>query len=241
MSTGDFKPLPIKKVTIADEVVNQVKQMIINGHLKPGSRLPSEHELAEMFSVGRTSIREALKALDALGLLEKTQQGTYLRESVDFPLKELYLKLIIRKHTIDQLYEARMLLEGMIAQLAAERATDEDIASMQKYLDRMYTDNLEQYIQADISFHVAIAEAADNYVVFEIYQVIWELLTESQDEIVRLDGLIERSREQHKAIFEAIKNHDSRASRRLMDDHVNYLVDRRQRMIDSGDKALREK
>ncbi len=229
---------PIKKVTIVDEVVNQVKQMIVNGHLKAGSRLPSEHELAELCSVGRTSIREALKALDGLGLLEKTQQGTYLRESVNFPLKELYLKLIVRKHTIDQLYEARMLLEGIIAQLAAIRATDEDIARMKNHLDRMYTDDLDQYIQADIGFHVSIAEAANNYVVFEIYQVIWELLTESQSEIVKLNGLVERSREQHNMIFEAIKNHDSNESKKVMDEHVNYLVNRRQRMIDNGEKDL---
>ncbi len=229
---------PIKKVTIVDEVVNQVKQMIVNGHLKAGSRLPSEHELAELFSVGRTSIREALKALDGLGLLEKNQQGTYLRESVNFPLKELYLKLIVRKHTIDQLYEARMLLEGIIAQLAAIRATDEDIARMKNHLDRMYTDDLDQYIQADIGFHVSIAEAANNYVVFEIYQVIWELLTESQSEIVKLNGLVERSREQHNMIFEAIKNHDSNESKKVMDEHVNYLVNRRQRMIDNGEKDL---
>lgn len=235
MADGEFKPLPIKKVTIADEVANQVKQMIVNGHLKPGNRLPSEHELAEMFSVGRTSVREALKALDALGLLERTQQGSYVKESTEFPLRELYLKLIIRKHTIDQLYETRMLLEGIIAQLAAQRATEEDIICMQGYLDQMYTDDLEQYIQADIHFHVAIAEAANNYVIFEIYQVIWELLTDSQSEIVRLKDLIQYSREQHKAILEAIKKHDSAESRRLMDEHLNYLNSRRLQMIENGE------
>lgn len=240
MADGEFKPLPIKKVTVVDEVANQVKQMIINGHLKPGNRLPSEHELAEMFSVGRTSIREALKALDALGLLERTQQGTFVKESMDFPLREFYLKLIVHKHTIDQLYEARMLLEGMIAQLAAERATEEDIGCMQKCLDEMYTDDLEQYIRADIGFHVAIAEAANNYVIFAIYQIIWDLLADSQNEIVRLKDLIQQSREQHKIILAAIKKHDSFESRRLMDEHLHYLNTRRRQMIENPDSSSKK-
>src|SRR5256712_213293 len=118
---------PIKSTRIYEEIVRQVKQMIAEGRLKSGDRLPPERDLAEKFVVSRSSVREALRALESLGLVEiRAGEGTFVREvSVESLIEPLALMMVSPREAIAERSEARHLLEPRIAALAARRRTDE--------------------------------------------------------------------------------------------------------------------
>src|SRR5436309_10784442 len=119
---------PIKSTRIYEEIVRQVKQLIAEGRLKSGDRLPPERELAEKFVVSRTSVREALRALESLGLIEiRPGEGTFVRQvPLDALVGPLALVMTSQREAIGELFEARRVLEPAIAALAAGRATPEE-------------------------------------------------------------------------------------------------------------------
>src|SRR3990167_6105938 len=128
---------PIRSTRIYEEIVRQVKQMITEGRLKSGDQLPPERDLAEKFRVSRTSVREALRALESLGLLEiRPGEGTFVREvSVEALIEPLALLMVSQRETIGELFEARRVLEPAIAALAAARATPEEVQEMERILE----------------------------------------------------------------------------------------------------------
>ena len=119
----------IKSTRIYEEIVRQIKSMITEGRLKSGDQLPPERDLAEKFLVSRTSVREALRALEPLGLVEiRPGEGTFVREvSIESLIQPLALVMVSQREAIGELFEARRLLEPMIAGLAASRATRDDL------------------------------------------------------------------------------------------------------------------
>src|SRR6059036_4083563 len=128
---------PIKSTRIYQEIVRQVKAMIAEGRLKSGDQLPPERDLAEKFVVSRTSVREALRALESLGLIEiRPGEGTFIREvSVEALIEPLALVMASQRGAIAELFEARRLLEPAIAALAAGRATPEELSEMERILE----------------------------------------------------------------------------------------------------------
>src|SRR5216117_3565728 len=129
---------PIKSTRIYEEIVRQVKQLIAEGRLKSGDQLPPERDLAEKFVVSRTSVREALRALESLGFVEiRPGEGTFVREmSVEALIEPLALLMFSKREAIGELFEARRLLEPAIAALAARRATPEEVKEMERILDQ---------------------------------------------------------------------------------------------------------
>src|SRR5205809_6632625 len=123
---------PIKSTRIYEEIVRQVKQLIAEGRFKSGDRLPPERELAEKFVVSRTSVREALRTLESLGLIDiRPGEGTFVREvSIDALVEPLALLLTSHREAIVELFEARRLLEPALAALTAARATRHEIQAM---------------------------------------------------------------------------------------------------------------
>src|SRR3989441_7289244 len=128
---------PIKSTRIYEAIVRQVKAMISEGRLKSGDQLPPERDLAEKFLVSRTSVREALRALESLGLIEiRPGEGTFVREiSIESHIQPLALVMASHREAIGELFEARRLLEPLIAGLAAARATRDDVSEMERILD----------------------------------------------------------------------------------------------------------
>src|SRR5205085_11974073 len=128
---------PIKSTRIYEEIVRQIKTMIAEGRLKSGDQLPPERDLAEKFLVSRTSVREALRVLESVGLIEiRPGEGTFVREvSVDALVEPLALVLLSQREMIGELFEARRLLEPTIAGLAARRAAREEVQEMERLLD----------------------------------------------------------------------------------------------------------
>lgn len=127
MAAADFSPVPIQKKSLSDEIVFQIKEMIADGRLKPNQKLPTEQELCKAFSVGRTTVREALMALTALGLVKRNKHNSYVTDVAEHPLREFYLQLMTDHYDVSQLYEARLMLEGLVARLACQRVSEEQL------------------------------------------------------------------------------------------------------------------
>src|SRR6266851_3407107 len=128
---------PINSPRIYEEIVRQIRTLISEGKLKSGDRLPPERDLAERFRVSRASVREALRSLESMGLIEiRLGEGTFVREiSVDSLIEPLALVILTQREAVGELFEARRLLEPPIAGLAARRSTKEEVQEMERILE----------------------------------------------------------------------------------------------------------
>ena len=219
---------PIKTQKIYEQIVDQIGQLVAEGHLKPGDRLPSERELVERFQVSRASIREAISALEMMGLIEvRSGEGTYIRQvNIDSVIAPLAWMLFIEKDTDLELYEARKILEVQAAGLAAERAEEDEINDMFEALEIMRID-LENHRlgeDADHHFHYAIARATHNKILFRLMNTISDTMKKtlktSRSKLYEDRATPERLYKEHYFLYEAIKNHDVEKAQKLMLDHL---------------------
>lgn len=217
--------------TIPDAIVEQIKLLIHNRALKPGDRLPNERELGERFGVGRSSVREAMKALVAIGLVVRTREGTFVNSD---PTKLVWNSL--DKHTgltqssVREVFEGRRLFELGIAAMAAERATPENIAEIWQWAP-IHVANVEEFKLSDIRFHAAIAKAAGNSFISELYNHMQEVLFCTHQWFTTLEHLdpkllssiCEANLQQHRVIAKAIEAHDLNAAQQAMLQHFDAL------------------
>ena len=218
----------VARATVSDTIVTQIRGLITNGTLKPGDRLPSERDLCKCFGVGRTSVREALKPLIAMGLLEgRVGSGTFVAAEMGQFQKPLEWGLLGDLSGQDDLVETRHMLETNAAYWAALRAGPANLAAIEATVLGM-AENLRQpdrFQDFDANFHFEIARATQNKILFRLINVIrgqiqtWigERLSLSPD---RTEALAETSYRQHQVIFTAIKTGDGEAARAAMDHHI---------------------
>jgi GntR family transcriptional repressor for pyruvate dehydrogenase complex len=220
---------PIKSTRIYEEIVRQIKLMIGEGRLKSGDQLPPERDLAEKFVVSRTSVREALRALESLGLVEiRPGEGTFVRQvSVEALIEPLALVMLSQREAIGELFEARRLLEPSIAGLAARRATPDEIHEMERILDDQAKEIAagRTGIAQDAQFHAAIGTAAHNRAITRIVHAIMDLLTQSREESLNTPGRPERSHQNHRRILEAIARRDDSGAEHAMREHLLAVED----------------
>ena len=233
MAAADFSPVPIQKKSLSDEIVFQIKEMIADGRLKPNQKLPTEQELCKAFSVGRTTVREALMALTALGLVKRNKHNSYVTDVAEHPLREFYLQLMTDHYDVSQLYEARLMLEGLVARPACQRVSEEQLQQLEALNRQMQSDDVEEYIRADIAYHNLIMLAADNRVLYEMYQVIRLLLEKSQREIAQQEEVRATSRAQHREIWEALKKRDGDATMSRMNQHIRSMIELRKKYVET--------
>lgn len=218
---------PIKSTRIYQEIVRQVKGMIAEGRLKSGDQLPPERDLAEKFVVSRTSVREALRALESLGLVEiRPGEGTFVREvSIETLIEPLALIMVSQREAIGELFEARRLLEPTIAALAAARATPEEIHEMERILEQQAKEIAagKTGLAEDAAFHAAIGAAAHNRAITRIAHAVMDLLTQSREESLNTPGRPNRSHEDHRRIVAAISARDDEGARQAMLDHLEAV------------------
>lgn len=164
MNSGNLNP--INRPPVVNEIVEQLVGFILNEGLKPGDKLPTERELIERLGIGRTTLREAIKTLSAVGVLEvKRGSGTFVSDgNMSILVKPIAWGLLMSQDGIDHVIEARGVLEVTLAGWAAERATDAEIAEIGRILGKLEASqfDLEAYVRSDLAFHVAIARAAHN-------------------------------------------------------------------------------
>lgn len=221
-----FQPIKTKK--IYEEIMEQIRQMIAQGDLQPGDRLPSERELADTLGVSRTSVREALTALAALGIIEvRSGEGTFIRRSNDSATFEsLGVLLAIERNPEVQLMEVRRILETEAAALAAKRATPEDLEKIAAALEVMKTaDSIRDAVDADLRFHFTIAEATNNTVLLRIMNTVADLMHTTSRQ--NRENLYARSKDrvlaEHEAILKAIQNKNPDQAWAHMLEHINNI------------------
>jgi GntR family transcriptional repressor for pyruvate dehydrogenase complex len=240
---GSERPIdlaPIKSVRIYEEIVRQIKAMIAEGRLRSGDRLPPERELAEKFLVSRTSVREALRALESLGLVEsRPGEGTFVREmSVDALIEPLAVVMVSQRAAISELFEARRLLEPAIARLAAIRATPDEIHEMERILEEQAKEIAagRTGLAQDAQFHGAIGTAAHNRAITRIAHGLIDVLTQSREESLNTPGRPTRSHEDHRRVLQAIAARQPDAAERAMLDHLEAVETL---VLGGGDPARR--
>jgi GntR family transcriptional repressor for pyruvate dehydrogenase complex len=218
---------PIRSTRIYEEIVRQVKQMIAEGRLTSGDQLPPERDLAEKFVVSRTSVREALRALESLGLVEiRPGEGTFVRQmSVEALIEPLALVMASQREALSELFEARRLLEPALASLAATRATPDDIHEMERILEEQAREVAagKTGLAQDAAFHAAIGAAAHNRAITRIAHAIMDLLAQSREESLNTPGRPTRSHQDHRRIMTAIRSRDEAAAARAMRDHLEAV------------------
>lgn len=222
----------IRKQKIHEEIAEQIKDKILKGELKPGDKLPSTREFSELFQVGMSTVREALSALKAMGLVESRQgEGSYIRsltpEEMAMPNLE---SLLLNKETILELLEARKALEVANAALAAEKRTEEDLAVFAEILQTMeqHLGQSEAGEQADLRFHQVLAAATHNSIIVRMLEAVAGQMETAIRETRRLEmygksSVSERLWQEHLRIYEAVRDRDRTRAMEAMEAHLNHV------------------
>ncbi len=214
----------VKRRTVVDEVMAEIRGLIAAGELRKGDKLPPEYELAGALGVGRSSVREALKGLVAAGVIERTQEGTFVSTSDESLAEPLRYRAMLEGVTLMELCEARRVLETEFAEMAAVRSTDEDIAVIREAVERMTSAvdvDVAEFIDADVRFHLAVAKASRNRILCELFAAVRALLTEAQERVVsNSPGIQRRSLEFHNRIRSRIEERNPEAARAEMMQHL---------------------
>lgn len=213
---------------LSDKVADMMLESILSRRLKVGDRLPSERELGEQFGVSRTVVREAVRALVAKGVIE-VRSGSGLRvAAVDAAAVSESMSLFLRGGTLDfeNVHEVRRLLEVHIAGLAAERATEEDVARLAEVHERMEREagDVEAAARDDLEFHRLIARATHN----ELYLVLMDSIGVSLIDIRRANlgsGSAPQTLEQHARVLDRIAGHDVEGARAAMSEHLDLVAE----------------
>jgi|YNPMSStandDraft_1061717.scaffolds.fasta_scaffold05505_1 GntR family transcriptional repressor for pyruvate dehydrogenase complex len=203
---------PINRESVVNIVVDKIKEKLLNGEIKPGDKLPSEVELSEKLGVGRPSIREAIKMLKALGIVEvKHGDGTYIAKSInENAINPLIFSLIFQHGDSRDLLELRNFFEVGYTKLAIEKMNDDDLRNIEEALERheeaVISERFDELGDREIEFHRAILNATKNPLVIRIGYTILELLKPSIERTTKI--FAKRAVEDHRRIFEAIKEKD---------------------------------
>jgi GntR family transcriptional repressor for pyruvate dehydrogenase complex len=215
---------PLVKTRLYEEIVKQIVDRIKSGDLKPGDKLPTERELAAQLKVSRTAIREALRSLEVMGLIDsKVGSGTYVREvSLDSLMDAFAGILKQNERMVVELIEVRMLLEVEIAKLAAKRRTEDNLRAIENALE-LIENEIEQGelgFEGDNAFHEELTNAAGNLALSSIHNLCGELLSSTRKAaLMALDSPM-ISLEYHRRIYEAVKNQDAEEAGRIMREHL---------------------
>lgn len=213
----------VRKNRVHEEVARQLELLILK-ELKPGDKLPAERELATMLGVSRSSIRDAIRRLDLVGLVEPRQgSGTRVREiSTETLVSPLANVIAQKRQMVNELLEFRKMLEPGMAARAAEHATPQDLARMEEILDRQEQKVRDGglAIEEDSEFHYCIATAARNSVVLKVVDVVMDLLRETRSRSLQTEGRPQRSMAGHRRILKAIRRRDPEAAEGAMRQHI---------------------
>ena len=223
-----FETLP--RNALSEDIVSNLLALLKEKKLQPGERLPPERELAERLQVSRPSLREALRALSIMHVVETRQgSGTYISSLEPRRLVEhLDFVFALADSTYLSLFEARKVVEVGICGLAAERITDEELSRLEGCLEKALPGltNADLYFQADVELHEIITEAASSPILSRIMASISHLSHASRQRTAVLPGIARQVIEDHRAIVDALKMHDPDAARQAMYQHLTHVEQR---------------
>ena len=220
---------PIKNTKVYEQVIDQIKEMINEGTLKKGDKLPSERDLAQQLNVGRTSIREAIRALEVIGLIDcKQGEGNYIKSGFKDNLVEpLSIMFMLEGSSPDEIWELRKIIEVEAAGLAAKRINDEQLKELKEIalsLNNYEDENITAEI--DKQFHYKIAEFSGNVLIYNILRTVSILvdhfIKDARKLILEHEGNKEILFAQHFDIYLSMENRNSSAARQAMREHLDF-------------------
>jgi GntR family transcriptional repressor for pyruvate dehydrogenase complex len=213
----------VNKVSISEDIAQQILDLISSGKLTPGQRLPSERELCKNFGAARSSLREALRGLSMIGVLTaRVGEGTSVAaDGGKFLGKIMEWRLITEKHDIENLLEVRVALEGIAAANVAREGSQADMARLSTLLSKMKSSvkDKKQFAALDLEFHVTLAKASGNSLLFDLVSMIRNQLVTALDKLL-LPQVRPLTYKEHAAIVEAIVQRDADRARDAMHTHL---------------------
>ena len=215
----------IKRSTLSEDVISRIKYMIENNDIKPGEKFPAERELASMFGVGRSSVREALRVLQTIGALDRRQGiGTYLNIEAKQSLKRA--DFTVEKYTFMEMAEARKIIEVQSVEVAALRADAADIRAMEtacrKHTQMARSDLLSEITVLDYNFHRAVAQGTHNSLLLGMFDILKGILISSNYAVLTKERVAEAV-SYHRQIVLAIKAHNRQRAKKIMEEHLSHV------------------
>ncbi len=216
----------VRRNKVYEDVARQIERLILK-KLRPGDKLPSERELAESLGVSRSSIRDAIRSLELMGMVEPRQgAGTIVCEiSANSLANPLGNALKRKEELVNELLDFRKMLEPPLAARAATHASAEEIAEMEEVLARQDKKQRqgESTITEDSEFHYSIAMASGNSVVLKVLDILMDLLRETRERSLQIAGRPQKSLAGHRRILNAIKRRDAEAAKAAMRRHIEDI------------------
>ena len=219
---------PVTRTTLTADVCREMVSHLIRGDWSVGEQIPPERELCVQLGVGRASLREAMKALEIMGMIEtRLGDGTYVCHRSEFLSRPLLWAITgSALSEVHELVEARCLIEMGTAGFAADRATGEDLKEIGDHLDRMEAslNDVTAFREADIGFHLAVAQAAHNQILLNALLLIRNLMQKWIDETSRQPGVAAQALDQHKQIFLGVAKRNPERARAAMRHHLDEMA-----------------
>jgi len=216
--------IPIDRVGATELVVQRIKQLLENGALKAGSRLPNERELAGMLGISRPTLRTALKALSVMGVISaKPGAGTFIADSSPEIFNHpLHFMTLINNTGVGDIFQARLIIEPGLAEVAAKKLSDGHLAAMAKEIAAMREslDDVEKFFKHDLRFHQTISRAAGNKLMSGIMDTILQLLFQLRQQKRRREFELQGALAWHERIYRALERHDGKRAKELMFSHL---------------------
>ncbi|HOQ38198.1 MAG TPA: FadR/GntR family transcriptional regulator [Defluviitaleaceae bacterium] len=218
---------PIKRQSVSEQVYEQLKHQLLIGEWKPGDKIPSENELAAAFGVSRVTVRQALQKLTTLGLIEtKLGEGAFVKEiTPGVYMNNMFPVVYLGRDSVVEVMEFRTIIEVGAAALAAERIKDEDIKKLEQYYKKMQAnkDNIEKYVEYDLSFHSQLAAATGNSLIIQMYCILQDILRMTIKNITEKNG-VELGLKFHNMLIDSMKEHNVEKAREIMFEHVQEAL-----------------
>lgn len=218
---------PLRRVTLSEEIADRLISSILNGRFKFGERLPPERDLAKYLGVGRPSIREAMRTLSVIGLVEvRPGEGTFVVDKhSDFLAKAFSWSVLLDAGTAQEVIETRIAIESELAGLAAKRASAAEVARLRDLLAEMQAGrgNAKRFSAADLAFHLALGSAANNQALNRLLQAIQSLLRQWIQRALSLPSAYEKALVQHERLVAAIEAGDDVEARAAMRAHLEEM------------------
>ena len=220
---------PVTKTSLSNDIADHLVQMISKGNLRPGERLPPERELCKQFAVGRSSLREAIRCLAIVGLLDvRVGDGTFVApDGAKFLGTVFEWRVVTEQQDITSLLELRLAIEAETAYHAAMRATAADVEALRSIVARMndVVDNRAKFSPLDAEFHLTIARACQNRLMYDLLMMVRSQLERSLMRVLALPGGgSDVAIKQHAAILEAIHQRNGEEAKNLMRAHIQLAM-----------------
>jgi DNA-binding FadR family transcriptional regulator len=222
---------PIRPTRASSDVIAQIRRAIMSGRYRPGDRLPTEREMAQQFAVSRVTVRDALRALEANGLVRVKvggQGGPYVAEpDISILSDSIGTHLHLRGTSFQDLAEARLALETTAARLAAERATEDDLAALRVAIAQPHRPRAQDTATTSLDFHTALVTASHNQALLAMFRATRALIQQAFDTLhAEQPDMVENARTTHVELYEVIARHDADAAARIMREHLEEFAAR---------------